>query len=248
MNKKRVGAWFLFLFFGFCLINPTLAESSEFRQAEVDPWESVNRKIFQFNQFVDTYLFKPVAQGYRLVTPSIVDKGVTNIFNNIDDIKTVANSLLQFKVRKAVLSTGRVMFNSTFGVFGFFDVATYFGLQRSPEDLAQVLAHWGVGKGYYLVLPVLGPSTTSDAPARLVEMAFLEPLGFLIDDDTTRYALVGLKYVDLRADLIVKEGLIVGDKYSFVRNAYLQYRNYLNNDGVVEDPFALEEEDYLDDF
>ena len=204
--------------------------------------------MFKFNESLDDYLLKPVAQGYRFVTPSLVDKGVTNAFNNVDDVNTVANSLLQLKPSKAAWSSSRVMFNSTFGVLGFFDVATEFGLERSPEDLGQTLAFWGVSRGYYLMLPVLGPATIRDGATRITELAFLSPLSYVIDDDVVLYSLAGIKFIDLRADLIPKEGLVIGDKYSFVRSTYLQYREFLNNDGVVDDPFASEEEDYLDDF
>ncbi len=215
---------------------------------ENDPWETVNRKIFTFNESLDAYFLKPLATGYRFVTPGVVDKGVTNAFNNLDDVNTVANSLLQLKGQKAMWSTSRVMFNSTFGVLGFFDVATEFGLERSPEDLGQTLAFWGIPQGNYIVLPFLGPSTVRDGSARLVESFSLNTLSLVVDNSGAVFGLSALKLVDLRADLIPKEGLIIGDKYSFVRSTYLQYRQFLINDGEVADPFATEDESYLDDF
>ncbi|PID42163.1 MAG: hypothetical protein CSB48_11570 [Proteobacteria bacterium] len=248
MKKNWAFAWLLFVSFGFSLAIAPFARSVEINGNEVDPWESFNRKVFRFNETLDTHLLKPVAQAYRFVTPGIVDKGVTNMFHNIDDIKTLVYSLLQLKVIKSARSASRVMFNSTYGLLGFFDIATWFGLERSPEDLGQVLAHWGVGRGYYLVLPLLGPSTTRDGAGKLVEMMYLEPSIYLVDESVIRYSLTGVKLVDVRADLIPKEGLIIGDKYSFVRSSYLQYREFLINDGVVDDPFAREDEDYLDDF
>lgn len=230
------------------LSGSSLGWAIENEDSDVDPWEPFNRKIFEFNDSLDAYFLKPLASGYRYVTPDLVDKSVTNVFNNLDDVNTVANSLLQLKAGKAMWSTSRVMFNSTFGVFGVFDVATDFGIERSPEDLGQTLAYWGVPQGNYLMLPFLGPSTVRDGTARLVETFSLDPLTLVVDNTPTAATLRALKLVDLRADLIPREGLIIGDKYSFVRSTYLQYREFLINDGQVADPFAREDESYLDSF
>ncbi|BBP82843.1 hypothetical protein PHLH8_24850 [Pseudomonas sp. Pc102] len=124
--------------------------------AESDPWEGVNRVIFRFNDTLDTYALKPVAQGYQAVTPDFVEDGVHNVFSNVGDVGNLANDLLQAKFHDAGVDTGRLIFNTTFGLLGVFDVATRMGLQRNDEDFGQTLGAWGVGSGPYVVLPLLG--------------------------------------------------------------------------------------------
>lgn len=214
-----------------------------------DPWESFNRAIFEFNDVLDTYLLKPVAKGYRYVMPGELDRSVTNFFNNIDDVYSIANAVLQLKASKTASQTSRVMFNSTWGVAGLFDVATHFELVRDEEDLAQTLGFWGVPQGPYLVLPLLGPSSVRHAFGSLNE-SFTFPLTSYYVDDESQVALSALRTVDKRANLLAAESLLVGDKYTFLRNSFLQNRDYLVKDGDVEDNFLDSEEDesYLDDF
>lgn len=209
-----------------------------------DPLESLNRKIFAFNETLDKYLLRPVARGYRTVTPEVVDRGITNLFNNLDDVLVTANSMLQLKGHKAAVSFTRFLFNSTFGVAGFFDVATKFGLEKQEEDFGQTLGYWGVGPGPFLMLPVLGPSTVRDGTARVPEI-YLDPAYYWLSV-REGVAVAVVKGIDRRADLIPGESLVVGDRYSFIRNSYLQRREYLVKDGQVDDPFASEEFD--DDF
>ncbi|GAA3964363.1 VacJ family lipoprotein [Allohahella marinimesophila] len=200
-----------------------------------DPWESFNRPIYRFNNFLDTYLLRPTAVGYRKVTPEVVDRSITNFFHNVGDVVTLANSVLQLKHRRAAETTTRLMFNTIFGVAGLFDVATGWGLPRRPEDFGQTLVYWGAPEGNYLMLPILGPATVTDAIGAVPD-GLISPLNWLGEPDVYFANLVNV--VDQRADVIPGEHLIVGDEYIFIRNAYLQQRNYLNNDGQVDsDPF-----------
>ncbi|MDN6859133.1 VacJ family lipoprotein [Pseudomonas sp. CAN2814] len=210
---------------------PFLAQAA----SEDDPWESVNRPIFTFNDTLDTYALKPLAQGYQYVTPNFVQDGVHNFFDNIGDVKNLVNDLLQLKFHNAGVDTSRLLFNTTFGLAGVFDVATHMGLRRNDEDFGQTLGHYGVGSGPYVMLPLLGPSTLRDAPA-LIPDAYTGPYPY-IDDVAVRNSMRAVDVVDTRADLLKSEKLISGDKYTFIRNAYLQNREFKVKDGEVEDDF-----------
>tara|TARA_B100001063_G_C16642814_1_gene491720 strand:+ start:137 stop:898 length:762 start_codon:yes stop_codon:yes gene_type:complete len=246
-NNHKIFTTFLMM---FALSFSTYAEEQEFRAAghESDRIESINRFFFTFNDRADKYLVKPSAKVYRYVTPDFVDRGITNIFNNLDDVETFVNSLFQLKFHNAMVSLNRVIYNTTFGLAGFFDVATSFGLLNQEEDFGQTLGYWGYEESTYLVLPFLGPSTLRDFSGQLVDSTF-DPL--IYDDDIHRDALLaakGLKLLDLRADILAAENLQLSeDRYAFIRNAYLQNREYLIKDGKVEDPFANDDIDY-DDF
>lgn len=202
---------------------------------EQDPWESFNRSIFTFNDAVDRWALRPVASGYRTVTPDFVDKAVTNVFRNVGDVVSLANTILQLKPERAAATTTRIMFNTIFGLGGIFDIATQWGIPRQREDFGQTLVHWGLPEGNYLMLPLLGPATITDALGMLPD-GYINPLNHL--DEPQVYLLSGLEIVDQRADVIPGESLIVGDRYTFLRNAYLQQRRFVINDGKVEsDPF-----------
>lgn len=203
--------------------------------AESDPWESFNRPVFRFNDSIDTYALKPLAQGYQTVTPQFLEDGVHNVFRNVGDVGNLANNLLQGKVHDAGVDTGRLIFNTTFGVLGFFDVASEMGLQRSDEDFGQTLGAWGLGSGPYLVLPLLGPSSLRDAPAKIPD-GYLGPYPY-IDHVPTRNVIRGINVVDARASLLSAEKMISGDKYIFIRNAYLENREFRVQDGEVVDDF-----------
>jgi phospholipid-binding lipoprotein MlaA len=145
---------------------PALAQASE-----EDPWQGYNRFMFRINDNVDAYTLKPLAKGYQAVTPQVLEDGVHNIFRNIGDVGNLANNVLQGKLHDAGVDSGRLIFNTTFGLLGFFDVATQLGLQRSDEDFGQTLGAWGLGSGPYVVLPLLGPSTVRDAIGSLAHAA-----------------------------------------------------------------------------
>lgn len=207
--------------------------------SESDPWESWNRKVDAFNQFGDRWVVKPTAKAYDFITPQIVDDGVTNMYRNIREPITIINDLLQFKIKKAGIDTGRLLLNSTVGLLGFFDVASKAGLERQPEDFGQTLGAWGVPPGPYVVLPIIGPSNVRDAFG-LVPDTFSNPITY-IDQEYVRYSTVAGYYLDLRANTLDIEGLVTGDEYVFVRDAYLQDREYQVKDGDVEDDFGDED-------
>lgn len=217
------------------LVGLSLLPAMSQAASEEDPWESFNRPIFRFNDTVDTYALKPIAQGYRAVTPQFLEDGVHNVFGNIGDVGNLANNLLQGKLHNAGVDTGRLIFNTTFGVLGFFDVAKHMGLRKNDEDFGQTLGVWGLSSGPYLVIPLLGPSTVRDATARVPD-SFLTPYPYM-DHVPTRNVTRGVQVVDTRANLLQAERLVSGDKYIFIRNAYLQSREFKVKDGQVEDDF-----------
>ncbi len=203
--------------------------------AEDDPWESINRPIFTFNDKLDTYALKPLAQGYQAITPQFLEDGIHNFFRNIGDVGNLANDLLQVKPRAAGVDTARLLMNTTLGLAGFFDVGTKMGLQRNDEDFGQTLGYWGMPSGPYVMLPFFGPSTVRDAPAKYVD-SYTEPYRYM-NDIPARNMSIGLDIIDTRASLLSAEKLINGDKYTFIRNAYLQNREFKVKDGQVEDDF-----------
>ncbi|WP_300650179.1 VacJ family lipoprotein, partial [Pseudomonas sp.] len=146
--------------------------------AEEDPWEGFNRVIFRFNDTLDIYALKPLAQGYQAVTPQFLEDGVHNVFGNIGDVGNLANNVLQGKLHDAGVDTSRVIFNTTFGLLGFFDVAKKMGLQRSDEDFGQTFGAWGLGSGPYVMLPLLGPSTVRDTFSKVPD-SLLQPYRYM---------------------------------------------------------------------
>ena len=208
---------------------------------QADPLEGYNRVMFSFNDGADRWVLKPVAKSYRFVTPDFLERGVSRMFSNLGEVLNIVNDVLQGKIGQAGNDTGRLFLNSTFGIAGFFDVARHAGLEKSDgEDFGQTFATWGVGEGAYVVLPFLGPSTLRDAPGLLLDSVF-DPIGE-IDHVPTRNQIYGVKVVSTRADLLEAEKLIKGDKYTFIRDVYLQRREFLVNDGDVEDDFG--DDDY----
>ena len=226
--------WTMLLLMGFLVSNLAFADSTEMTQ---DPWEGFNRKVFVFNDTLDTYALKPVAKGYRAVTPDPVEDGISRMFSNLGEIVNVLNDVLQGKFGQAGNDTGRFLVNTTIGLVGFFDVADDLGLPKNDgEDFGQTLGVWGVGEGPFLMLPLLGPSTLRDGPARIVDQ-LVNPISE-IDHVPTRNTVYGVDVLSTRADLLKAEELIKGDKYSFIRDVYLQRREFLLNDGKVEDDFG----------
>jgi phospholipid-binding lipoprotein MlaA len=127
-----------------------------------DPWEGMNRRIYNFNYHFDRYVFLPTVRGYQTVTPDFAEAGVSNFFDNLRDVNTFLNSVLQLSPSKSAQSLGRVAVNTTVGLLGLIDAATFFGIPRPEEDFGQTLGRWGAGPGPYLVLPVKGPSSLRD--------------------------------------------------------------------------------------
>ena len=211
-----------------------------------DPWESMNRSVASFNDKLDDNVLKPVATGYRNVVPDLIQTGVRNVFNNFADMWSTVNNLLQLKPLNTAESLGRVIVNTVFGIYGIFDVATYIKLERHPEDFGQTLGYWGVPSGPYLLLPLFGPSTLRDGASLPVDFA-VSPTQY-IDDIPTRNQVFALRLVSKRAELLKSGNMLEQasiDKYSFTRDAYLQYRRSQIYDGnppdeedTTEDPSA----------
>lgn len=198
-------------------------------RSEVDPWEGFNRAMFSFNDTLDRYALKPVARGYKVIMPNILEAGVSNFFGNLSDVGSMLNNLLQLKGNAAGQDLGRVLFNTTVGLGGIIDVATPMGLPEHNEDFGQTLGYWGVNTGPYLVLPLLGPSNVRDGIG-LIPDSMVDPVGE-VDPIRTRNQLYGLRIIDTRASLLAAEELLTGDRYTAMRDAYLQRREFLVNDG-----------------
>ena len=197
-----------------------------------DPIEGFNRAMFAFNEGLDAAIIKPVATGYDAVLPSPIRTGVTNFFGNIEDLFIGVNNLLQGKVPQAFSDLGRVAINTTVGLLGVIDFASDAGLEKHDEDFGQTFGRWGVGNGSYVVVPLFGPRTARDTVGLILDSA-VDPVGDHRPRGTRNAALV-LRLVNKRANLlpadkVVEEAAL--DKYSYVRDAYLQRRRNLIHDG-----------------
>ncbi|MEM1437733.1 MAG: VacJ family lipoprotein [Pseudomonadota bacterium] len=216
-----------------------------------DSWEGLNRGIYTFNNGVDKIFLKPVARGYRFITPDPVERGVSNVFSNLGYPVVILSNALQGKGKAALSDTGRFLVNSTIGVAGIFDVATPMGMPQHNEDLGQTLAVWGVPSGPYIMIPFLGPSTLRDGIMTIGNQTLHGRN--LIDNSSVRDKLVILEVISGRASLLPLDAQWQAspDPYIFLREAYLQRRNFLIYDGdPPADDFELEEgfDDDLDDF
>lgn len=201
-------------------------------QEIADPLEPINRAIYQFNDKVDEFVLKPVAEGYQRVTPKPVQKGVHNFFQNLEEPIVIVNGALQGKPRQAASDSARFFFNTTFGVVGLFDVATSMGHPKHREDFGQTLGVWGFGEGWYLVLPLMGPSTVRDTSGRLVDSQM--DLVTQHEEVRERNSAIALRLVDTRAQLLDATRMRDAgalDPYLYTREAYRQYRWNLVHDG-----------------
>jgi len=199
-----------------------------------DSLERYNRSIYAFNVGLDNYLVKPVAKVYKGLTPGFIGTSINNFFQNLDDIGSSLNNLLQFKVGDAVNDAERFVVNSTLGFAGLLDVASEAGLEKHDEDFGQTLARWGVGSGPYIMLPFLGPSTIRDASARFSIDRLTDPTRYT--NENPYYFLI--KGVNQRAGLLAQEDAfrdVSDDKYSAIRDAWLQRREYLIRDGAEDE-------------
>jgi len=206
--------------------------------------QAFNHDAYAFNKSIDTGVIKPLAQGYKQITPEFLDRGISNVFSNLTDVPNALNALLQLKFKDAASDTGRFVINSSLGLAGFFDVATKIELQKHHEDFGQTLAVWGVPAGEYIMLPVLGPSTVRDSVGKMVDMV-TNPYFFFENS----LAYNALDKIDQRADLLATESLLndlSDDGYSSLRDAWLQKRQYLIKDGKL-DQQAIEKKSSLID-
>ena len=221
--------------------------------ASEDPLEAVNRVTHGFNDILDRFLLKPVAQTYQFVMPEFAERGIRNVFTNLGEARNVVHNGLQGKGKGAVQSTSRFLINSTVGIGGLFDVATKLGMPVEREDLGQTLGHWGVGPGPYLVIPFFGPSSLRDSLGLIGDPA-LNPVTYAAVDTSVKTGVTLLSAVQTRADLISSEGLLSGDKYIIYRQAYLSTREFDVNDGQIKTDDFLdnntgfdEDDDFLDE-
>ena len=210
---------------------------------KLDPWESWNRKVFAFNEGLDENFLKPVATVYAKVVPQFVRRSVDNFFGNAADAWSAVNNLLQGKFQYAMEDTVRFTTNSVFGFAGLLDIASEFGLDHRYEDFGQTLGRWGLGAGAYVVWPLFGPSSVRDSVALPLDRSFSPAL--VINDGRAQWGITVLQVINTRANLLGASALlddIALDKYSFLRDAYLQRRRSLVFDGEEPESAAPRED------
>jgi phospholipid-binding lipoprotein MlaA len=202
------------------------------RTTNKDPYEGFNRGVYKFNDTVDRAALKPVAKGYRKVTPQFVRTGVGNVLSNLEYPGTFINQFLQGKVLLGLKDTGRFLLNSTLGVAGIFDVATPLGLEKNDEDFGQTMAVWGVPSGPYLTLPLFGPSSVRDAPSRVVDW-FTTPLQYTDLPWEWDWAQRIISPIHTRSELLPLDETLqrTYDPYVFIRDAWVQQREFNIFDG-----------------
>jgi len=196
-----------------------------------DPYEGFNRAMFKVNETLDKAI-KPAAQAYEKATPLPIRTGIKSFFANAGDLMIAVNNGLQGKGGSALSDLSRLLINSTLGIFGLFDVASEMGIEKHNEDFGQTLAVWGVGDGPYVFLPIFGPRTLRDTFALPVDYT-TRPLPYLLSADEEMAAMV-LGTLDTRVSLFPAEKVMqqaATDKYSYLKNAYLQRRKSLVYDG-----------------
>jgi phospholipid-binding lipoprotein MlaA len=219
------------------------------REKNRDPVEKFNRGVYKFNDTLDRYALKPAATVYHDYTPQLVQTGVGNFFENLGYPTTIVNQFLQGKFKEGAQDTGRFLLNTTLGWGGLIDVASGgTRLPRHDEDSGQTLGRWGVPPGPYLVLPFLGPATLRDTPARIAD-DFTQPFRWY-NSGSERWFSLGLSFIDKRAQFLPLDNTLARtyDPYAFVRNAYLQRRQYAVYDGnPPEDKLSGEDEDWAEE-
>jgi phospholipid-binding lipoprotein MlaA len=221
-----------------CASNVTPPED----RAATDPWEPMNRSLYKFNTVLDNATFKPVAKGYKAVIPAFARRGVTNFSRNLGGPRSIINNLLQGKVHNSASEFGRFVINSTFGIGGLIDVTGMGGLPEHEEDFGQTFAVWGIPQGPYLMVPIFGPMTVSDAAAFPFDLQS-DPL-FTFGEASLRDPINILRLINLRAKLLAAEDFLddSADPYITLRESYLQNREFRIYDG--DPPF---DEDFYDD-
>ena len=208
-----------------------------------DPFESYNRSMYKFNDTFDSYILKPVAKGYDAITPAPVQKGVSNFFSNLDDVMVIINDLLQLKFKQFFSDSGRLLINSTLGLYGLIDWASDIGLEKHNEDFGQTLGYWGAPSGPYFILPFLGPSTIRDTGGLTIDTIYFNPVYRELHEEfpppprkpeSAVWFMTALNFTDKRAQFLKKEEVLdeaALDPYIFIREGYLQHRKNLVYDG-----------------
>ena len=209
-----------------------------------DPFEDYNRKIWAFNEFLDDNFAKPTAEVYTSIAPNFVEIAISNFFRNLNELDNTANQLLQGKPLLAVNDFSRFLINTTIGFGGFIDVGSSFGLERHDEDFGQTLGAWGVGSGPFLMLPLYGPSTPRGLAGRSVSSVLSGT--FAIEETDVRIGITALDALETRARYLEVETLIIGDRYSFIRDSYMQYQEFESSNGENQsDDFVDDMDDFL---
>ena len=213
-------------------------------EATQDPFEEINRKIWTFNEYLDDNIAKPTAEIYTTITPNFIEIGITNFFRNINELDNTANQLLQGKPVYAMNDFARFIINTSVGILGFIDIASKLGLERHDEDFGQTLGAWGVSKGPFLMIPLYGPSTPRSLAGRSVSSVLTGT--FAIEETDVRIGITALDALETRARYLEVETLIVGDRYSFIRDSYMQYLDFESSDGQDQaDDFVDDMDDFL---
>lgn len=202
------------------------------RTVNEDPYQGFNRSMYKVNDTLDRAALKPVAKGYRKVTPNFVRAGVGNFLGNLEYPATAINQFLQGKGKLGLRDTGRFLVNTTLGVAGLFDVATHMGLEKNDEDFGQTLAVWGVPSGPFLELPLFGPSSVRDAPSRIVDW-FSNPLQYADVPWEAEWGVRVINVVHSRSELLPLDETLqrAYDPYVFIRDAWIQQREFNVFDG-----------------
>jgi phospholipid-binding lipoprotein MlaA len=212
-----------------------------------DPFERFNRTTFKVNDAVDRAVIRPIAVGYQKVTPQPIRTGVSNFMDNLTYPITIVNDLLQLKFKPFASDTGRFLLNTTLGLGGLFDPASRAGLAKNDEDLGLTFGHWGAKPGPYLVIPILGPSDIRDGVGRIGDI-WLSPQHY-IRNDYISYGLWGLELLDTRYRLLSLDQTLdqAYDRYTFLKNAYLQRRAYLISNGESDKAREQQEQQQYED-
>ena len=207
-----------------------------------DRFERVNRSVYSFNRAIDHAVLRPVARTYVKVTPSPVRRSISNFLTNLDYPVTIVNDFLQGKIHDGLSDVGRFGVNTVVGIGGLFDPASHWGLEKHDEDFGLTLANWGVRSGPYLMLPILGPSSVRDAPGRLVDR-FATPTTY-VNNTGVQVGYFVVKGVSTRAGLLDTDPVIDSayDPYGFLRNAWLQRREYMVHGGNAPEAVLPEED------
>ena len=230
----RLGRWLTWvaLCVGVVMLQGCSTIGAKTAGGRLDPWEKWNRKVFTFNEKLDENVLKPVATGYSNVVPRPVRSGVDNFFGNAADAWSAVNNFLQGKVANGLQDVIRFGTNTVFGLGGVLDVATEFGVDHQYEDFGQTLGAWGFGPGAYVVWPLFGPSSVRESIALPFDRAVSPAL--VINDGAVKWEITGLQIINTRANLLGASKVlddIALDKYTFVRDAYLQRRRSLVYNG-----------------
>ncbi len=214
-------------------------------QAEDDPFEGFNRAIYSFNNGADKYVIRPVAQGYAAVLPRPARVSVNNFFSNLIDVNASLNAFLQGRFRYGFDNLGRVVVNSTLGVFGLFDVASDMEIPQYQTDFGHTLSVWGVGQGPFIMWPFLGPRTMRSSVGTVFD-AYASPTGQMVGGEA-QWGLRAIEIIDIRAGFLNADELLSGDEYIFLRDAYLQQRRLITSDGAPVDDFSEFDDSWNED-